>query len=88
MPVDPTVLLVVGFVLLVLLAFSAVVAGQAHARGYNFLVWLLAGVLGNPLLFLVLLAILPDHARKAQRYWLARELEKKLRWRAQPQTGP
>jgi hypothetical protein len=60
------------------LLFSAIVAVQAHQRGYNFVVWLLAGVLANPVFFLVLLAIMPDYARKALRRQLAAELEEKL----------
>src|SRR5262245_4924647 len=47
--------------------FAVLVAYQARQRGYSFLTWMLAGMLGNPLFFLVMLAIMPDLARKARR---------------------
>ena len=54
------------------------VAYQARKRGYSFTVWVVAGMLGNPLFFLVLLAIMPDFARRKQREKEMAELEKKL----------
>jgi hypothetical protein len=57
---------------------SAMVASQARKRGYSFIVWVVAGMLGNPLFFLVLLAIMPDFARRKQREKEMAELEKKL----------
>jgi hypothetical protein len=60
------------------LLLSAIVAVQARRRGYSLLVWLAAGALGNPLFFLVLLAMMPDRARQALRRRLRAELEAKL----------
>jgi hypothetical protein len=60
------------------LGFSAIVAYQAARRGYSFVIWLLAGLLGNPIFFLMLLAIMPDFARKARRRKEMADLEAKL----------
>jgi hypothetical protein len=66
--------LLVGFLFLL----SLIVPVQASQRGYNFFVWLVAGMLGNPIFLLVLLAIMPDFARKARRRKELAALEKKL----------
>jgi hypothetical protein len=84
--------LAVGLLLLGLI--SGIVAYQARRRGYRFLPWLVAGVLGNPIFFLVLLAVLPDYARKARRRRELADLEAKLAARlkvlppAPPSAGP
>jgi hypothetical protein len=58
--------------------FSTIVAVQASRRGYRFLTWFTAGLLGNPVFFLVLLAILPDRARRALRSRERADLEARL----------
>jgi hypothetical protein len=73
-------------ILALLLGISASVALQARRRGYRFLVWLIAGALGNPLFFLVMLSIMPDFARKALRSKETADLEAKLA--ALPTGGP
>lgn len=71
-----------SFELIIMMALwvvlSLIVALQAARRGYNVWIWLLAGSLGNPLFFLVLLAIMPDFARKALRRKFVDELDQKL----------
>jgi hypothetical protein len=57
---------------------SALVAYQARQRGYPFFPWLIAGMLANPIFFLVLLAVMPDYARKVRRRKYLAELESKL----------
>jgi hypothetical protein len=81
-------MLIVTYVLIFLacLAFSAIVAYQAARRGYSFVIWILAGLLGNPIFFLMLLAIMPDYARKAQRRKEMADLEAKLA--ARPKVLP
>jgi hypothetical protein len=74
------VLLVVAF------PFAAAVAVQARRRGYGFLAWLVGGTLGNPVFFLVLLALMPDLARRALRRKEMADLEAKLAGR--PRTLP
>jgi hypothetical protein len=87
-PPEQLASLVIGLVLVLLffLVISAVVAAQAHQRGYRFLPWLIAGTLGNPVFFLVLLAIMPDYARKARRRQELADLEQKLA--ARPRVLP
>jgi hypothetical protein len=84
--------------LLLLLGVSLLVAVQARWRGYPLVVWLIAGVVGNPIFILVLLAFMPDFARRRQRRQelddLARRLEGGRRPRpaaagpAPPAAGP
>jgi hypothetical protein len=57
---------------------SLVVAVQARRRGYSFLVWQAAGTLVNPVFFLVLLGMLPNRARQAQRRRELADLNAKL----------
>jgi hypothetical protein len=75
-------LLALAAMLLLLSCLAAIVAVQAQRRGYNFLVWFFAGLLGNAIFFLVLLAIMPDYARKRLRRKETEELEGKLDARA------
>jgi hypothetical protein len=64
---------------LVLSPFALVLALQAQRRGFGFGVWLLAGFLSaNPLLPLVLLGLLPNRARQAQRRAELHELNGRL----------
>jgi hypothetical protein len=67
-----------GLLLVVLFLVSAIVAVQARQRGYRFVIWVVTGMLGNPIFFLVLLAIMPDFARKALRGQILADLEAKL----------
>ncbi len=71
-----------GAALLFLALISAIVAYQARQRGYHFIPWLIAGMLANPIFFLVLLAVMPDYARKARRRKYLAELESKLAGRS------
>jgi hypothetical protein len=63
---------------------SVLVAVQARRRGYRFLTWFFAGMLGNPIFFLILLAIMPDFARKALRQEEMADLEARLAARKMP----
>jgi hypothetical protein len=61
------------------LLFLVVPAVEAYHRGYNPVVWGLAGVLAtNPLFVLVLLAMVPHRARVRLRGRYAAELDEKL----------
>jgi hypothetical protein len=73
-------------VALVVALISAIVAYQARRRGYPFIPWFLASMLANPIFFLVLLAVMPDFARKARRRKYLTELETKLAERSK--TSP
>jgi hypothetical protein len=77
---------IAAVVLLFLALISAIVAYQARQRGYHFFPWLMAGILANPIFFLVLLAIMPDRARKARRRRYLAELESNLA--ARPKVRP
>ncbi len=58
---------------------SGYVARQAKRRGYSFWLWFLANfVTLNPLLVLIVLAVLPDARKMALRQKLLAELEAKL----------
>lgn len=88
-PQEVTVLLLGGAVV----AFLAVyVARQAKRRGYSFWLWFLANfVTLNPLLVLIVLAVLPDARKMALRRKLLAELEAKLAAGPRPaaaQPGP
>jgi hypothetical protein len=63
----------------VMALFSLVVAVQARRRGYSLLVWLVGGLLGNPIFLLVLLGAMPDFARRRLRRQERAELEERLR---------
>jgi hypothetical protein len=66
-------------VLVVCFLLGLIVAVQAQRRGYNLGVWLLGGTLsGNPVLVLVLLAVMPDFARKRLRRTYMAQLEDRL----------
>jgi len=71
---------------------SGYVARQAKRRGYSFWLWFLANVVTlNPLLVLIVLAVLPDARKMALRRQLLAELEAKLAARplpAAPAAGP
>jgi hypothetical protein len=51
----------------VVAAIAAVVAYQAAQRGYSFLVWVGAAMLGNPVFLLILLGVLPNRAMRRRR---------------------
>jgi hypothetical protein len=74
----PWIIVVGAAGLLFLALISAIVAYQARQRGYAFFPWLIAGMLANPIFFLVLLAVMPDYARKVRRRKYLAELESKL----------
>lgn len=64
---------------------SGYVARQAKRRGYSFWLWFLANVVTfNPLLVLIVLAVLPDARKMALRQKLLAELEAKLAARPRP----
>lgn len=88
-PVVLGVLGITAILLVTLVGFPAIVAAQAHWRGYNFFPWLFMGMLGNSIFLLVLLAVMPDYSRKAMRRRFAEELEEKLRHKtASERIGP
>jgi hypothetical protein len=61
------------------------VARQAKRRGYSFWLWFVAQIVSlNPLLVLIVLAILPDANKMALRQKLLAELETKLADRPRP----
>jgi hypothetical protein len=77
------VLLLLGAALLLAIApvllLIGLVAWQARLRGYSFAVWFLANLLSlNPLLVLVVLAVLPDARKRALRRQEMAELESRL----------
>jgi flagellar biosynthesis protein FliQ len=78
------ILAVIAVAVLFVALIAAIVAYQARQRGYSFVPWLIAGMLSNPIFFLVLLAVMPDFARKARRRQYRSELETKLAERAKP----
>jgi hypothetical protein len=87
----PPELIAIGAVVVLFMALvSAIVAYQARQRGYSFFPWLIAGMLSNPVFFLVLLAVMPDWARKRRRRKYLAELESKLAARPPvlPSTRP
>jgi hypothetical protein len=67
--------------------FGIVVAVQARRRGYRFSVWVVVGILANPVYLLILLATMPDFARKRLRAKFRAELDAKLACRS-PQARP
>jgi hypothetical protein len=71
---------------------SGYIARQASRRGYSFWLWFFANVVVlNPLLALIVLAVLPDARKMSLRRKLLAELEAKLAARprpAAPQLGP
>jgi hypothetical protein len=82
-PEIATLLCVLVGITAVIAAFAAVVARQAQRRGYGYWTWLLAGMLGNPVLFLVMLAVLPNRARCALREQFLADLQARLQARGQ-----
>jgi hypothetical protein len=83
---NPVLIATAGLGLLFFAVLAAIVAVQAQRRGYRVLVWLVAGAFGNPIFFLVMLAAMPDFARKALRRKYLTELEAKLA--ARPKVLP
>jgi hypothetical protein len=86
-----TILIAAAVFAIVIAPFAAILAFQAHRRGFNFVVWMLAGLLAvNPLFPLVLLGILPSRARRTQRAAALNELERCLRDKqsARPPSSP
>jgi hypothetical protein len=76
-------LLVVLYALL-----SGYIARQASRRGYSFWLWFFANAVTlNPLLVLIVLAVLPDARKMALRRKLLAELEAKLAARPRPSAG-
>jgi hypothetical protein len=82
-------LLAPGLALLGLYALlSGYIARQAKRRGYSFWLWFLANfVTLNPLLVLIVLAVLPDARKMALRRKLLAELEAKLAARSRPEAA-
>jgi hypothetical protein len=81
-PLHPTVIatVIMWMTIVALLALmSVIVAVQARRRGYSLLVWLIGGLLGNPIFLLVLLGAMPDFARKRLRREERADVEERLR---------
>jgi hypothetical protein len=72
--------LLFGPAAVVVIALYVAVPWQARRRGYSFWLWLIAGLvaLSQPVTFLVLLALMPNRARKRLREKFRAELEAKL----------
>ena len=71
--------LAIAVAVVVYLGFCGLVAMQAQRRGYAFVLWFLASMVSaNPLLLLIVLAILPDARRLRLRQTEREALEKKL----------
>jgi ribosomal protein S18 acetylase RimI-like enzyme len=88
-PQEVTALLVVGAVPAVAAFLAGYVARQAKRRGYSFWLWFFANfVTLNPLLVLIVLAVLPDARKMALRRKLLAELEAKLARRPTPSAPP
>jgi hypothetical protein len=80
-----SILLVGLLFLLAGLGFIALTAYQAYRRGYNPIVWGIAGILAlNPIFFLVVLAVAPHRSRMRLRDRFTSELDTKLTRRAPP----
>ena len=70
----PLIIIVVFLVLL-----SLPVAQQARRRGYSYYLWLLASVVVvNPIIFLIMLALMPNRSRITLRAKYRAELDGKL----------
>jgi hypothetical protein len=87
-----TTLALSGFLFTLYALLSGYIARQAKRRGYSFWLWFFANVVSlNPLLVLIVLAVLPDARKMALRQKLLAELEAKLAARPRPsaaQLGP
>jgi heme exporter protein D len=84
-PQEVTILLLGGAVVAF---FAGYVARQAKRRGYSFWLWLLANLVTlNPLLVLIVLAVLPDARKMALRRELRAELEARLAARPRPEAA-
>jgi hypothetical protein len=80
-----TILFVSLLFVLFALAFIALTAYQAYRRGYNPVVWGIAGILAlNPIFLLVVLAVSPHRSRMRLRDRFADELDAKLARRSSP----
>jgi hypothetical protein len=85
MPELITILIASLLFLLFGLAFIALTAYQAYRRGYNPVVWGIAGILAlNPIFLLVVLAVSPHRSRMRLRDRFTAELDAKLARRSPP----
>jgi hypothetical protein len=76
-----TAFLLIALTLLVGTAIP--IAVQARWRGYSLWLWLAAVIISiNPVIFLVLLALMPNRARKMRRETFRNELDAKLAGRS------
>jgi hypothetical protein len=81
-------LVILGLLLGLGVFLAALPAFQAYRRGYNGVVWCLAGLLGqNPIFVLVVLAMVPHRSRQRLREEFAQELDAKLAGRDLPVAG-
>jgi hypothetical protein len=81
-------LVYLGLVLLFFGAFAAITAVQARRRGYPFVPWLLAGMLGNPIFLLVMLGVMPDFRRRQLRQKETEDLKRRLARQPQQRRRP
>lgn len=83
------VLIFLGLMLLLFGLFASITAAQAKRRGYLFVPWLFAGMLGNPIFLLVMLGVMPDFRRKRMRQKETEDLKRRLaRGAARPEPAP
>jgi hypothetical protein len=69
--------IVMGFVFIALVSLPAY---QAYRRGYNPIVWALAGIFAiNPIFILVILGMVPHRSRVRLRQQFCDDLDRKLR---------
>lgn len=72
-------LLMPALLVVLWLAATAAVAYQARQRGYSFFLWFIAQIIMlNPVIFLVVLALMPNRKRKILRDEFRAELDAKL----------
>jgi hypothetical protein len=77
--IDPEVIVMLAVVLVIGTLVIVLPAYQAYRRGYNPVVWGLAGVFAlNPIFILVVLAMAPHRARVRLRRQYREELDRKL----------
>jgi hypothetical protein len=72
-------LIFIGGAVTLYIGAAVAIAVQARWRGYSLALWLASGLVSlNPVIFLVVLALMPNRARRRLRETFRAELEEKL----------